>query len=298
MKSFFKKSIVLLVLIVIIAASSQVRAVTARETATEITEKDQPSVALVLSSGAAWGLAHIGVIEALEEHNIEVDIITGTSAGAIIGSLYADGLTTAEMIEEIADLGWTDFLFPSLNNKGLGIFTTNRIENHLQKLYQAEKIEELSKKVAFTTTDIDTGSAVVFTEGPLAKVVSASAAVPVLFDPVEIDGYWLADGGLVSNLPVEEAKKLGADVIIAVDVATGFSFTGRPESRIEYGNRAYNILRGALQRPDGYDILIEPDLNDLQGFDFDAYEEIIARGREAAEDMMAEIEEKINSSTP
>ncbi len=262
----------------------------------ESSEMESPVVALTLSSGAAWGLAHIGVIEVLEEHDIDFQIITGTSAGAIVGSLYADGMSTGDMKSEIDKLGWTDFLFPTLNNKGLGFFTTARIENYLSELYQNENIEDLNLTLAITATDIDTGQPVTFTEGPLARVVSASVAVPILFDPVDIDDKWLADGGLVRNLPVVEAKEMGADIIIAVDVATGFSFTGRPQGRIEYGNRAYNILRGSLQRPEGYDILIEPDLNGLQGFDFEAHEEIINRGRQAAEKSLDEIKELIEKA--
>jgi len=262
----------------------------------ESSERESPVVALTLSSGAAWGLAHIGVIEVLEEHDIDFQIITGTSAGAIVGSLYADGMSTGDMRSEIEKLGWTDFLFPTLNNKGLGFFTTARIENYLSELYQNENIEDLNLTLAITATDIDTGQPVTFTEGPLARVVSASVAVPILFDPVDIDDKWLADGGLVRNLPVVEAKEMGADIIIAVDVATGFSFTGRPQGRIEYGNRAYNILRGSLQRPEGYDILIEPDLNGLQGFDFEAHEEIINRGRQAAEKSLDEIKELIEKA--
>ncbi len=262
----------------------------------ESSEMESPVVALTLSSGAAWGLAHIGGIEVLEEHDIDFQIITGTSAGAIVGSLYADGMSTGDMRSEIEKLGWTDFLFPTLNNKGLGFFTTARIENYLSELYQNENIEDLNLTLAITATDIDTGQPVTFTEGPLARVVSASVAVPILFDPVDIDDKWLADGGLVRNLPVVEAKEMGADIIIAVDVATGFSFTGRPQGRIEYGNRAYNILRGSLQRPEGYDILIEPDLNGLQGFDFEAHEEIINRGRQAAEKSLDEIKELIEKA--
>lgn len=297
MKNFVNKITVLMVLVLLTGLFFFGAAPGVMAEDTDSSKPDSPVVALALSSGAAWGLAHLGVIEVLEEHDIDIKIITGTSAGAIVGSLYADGMSTGDMRTEIDKLGWTDFLFPSLNNKGLGFFTTNRIENYLSELYQNENIEDLNRTLAITATDIDTGQPVTFTEGPMARIVSASVAVPVLFDPVDIDDYWLADGGLVRNLPVDEAKVLGADIIIAVDVATGFSFTGRPQGRIEYGNRAYNILRGALQRPEGYDILIEPDLNGLQGFDFEAHEEIINRGRQAAEKSLEEIKELIDKAS-
>jgi len=145
--------------------------------------------------------------------------------------------------------------------------------------------------MAITATDIDTGKPVVFTEGPLARLLAASSAVPVVFDPLEYDGKLLADGGVVDNVPIDAARELGADRIIAVNVGGGFSLEERPEGRIEYANRIYHIMRMALYDEDDADVYISPDLDGIRGTDFDKHKEITRRGREAAEAALPEIKQ-------
>lgn len=251
----------------------------------EVTEEQK--IALVLGGGAAWGIAHIGVIDVLVREGIEVDIITGTSAGSIIGAFHADGYSIDELVDEISTLGFTDFLYPSFD--GLGFFSLNRMEEYFSEKLFTENIEDLPIDFAISTTNIDTGEPAVFSEGQLAKLITASSAVPVMFGPVEYEDYWLADGGLVDNLPVEAAKELGANIIIAVDVGGNFRFTRRPEGRIEYGNRIFNIMRQASYSPEGVDILISPELDNFSGTDFDNYSEIIGVGQKAAEEKLPEI---------
>ncbi|MFN2363952.1 MAG: patatin-like phospholipase family protein [Halarsenatibacteraceae bacterium] len=251
-------------------------------------DEDQ-KIALVLGGGAAWGIAHIGVIDILVKEGLEFDIITGTSAGAIIGAFHADGYSVAELIEEISTVGFTDFLFPSFD--GLGFFSLDRMEEYFNEKLSAKNIKDLPVAFAVSTTNIDTGKPAIFSEGPLAKLITASSAVPVMFGPVEHEGYWLADGGLVDNLPVDAARELGADIIIAVDVGGNFRFTRRPQGRIEYGNRVFNIMRQASYSPDGVDLLITPDLNNFSGTDFDNYAELIQAGKLAAIDNLPEIRE-------
>lgn len=254
----------------------------------ENVDEDQ-KIALVLGGGAAWGIAHIGVIDILVKEGLEFDIITGTSAGSIIGAFHADGYTVEQLIEEISTVGFTDFLFPSFD--GLGFFSLDRMEEYFSEKLSVENIEDLPVDFAVSTTNIDNGKPEVFSEGPLAKLVTASSAVPVMFGPVEYKGYWLADGGLVNNLPVDAARELGADIIIAVDVGDNFRFTRRPQGRIEYGNRVFNIMRQASYSPEGVDLLIAPDLNNFSGTDFDNYLELIEAGKLAAVDMLPEIRE-------
>ncbi|MFW6382308.1 MAG: patatin-like phospholipase family protein, partial [Bacillota bacterium] len=172
--------------------------------------EEDDKIALVLGGGAAWGIAHIGVIDILVKEGLEFDIITGTSAGSIIGAFYADGYSIEELTEEISTVGFTDFLYPSFD--GLGFFSLNRMEEYFNENLSSKNIEDLPVDFAVSTTNIDTGKPAVFSEGPLAKLITASSAVPVMFGPVEYDDYWLADGGLVDNLPVDSAKDLGADI--------------------------------------------------------------------------------------
>ncbi len=259
-------------------------AVKAAQVPEEINNSEE-KVGLVLSGGGAWGLAHIGVLEVIEEYNIQIDLISGTSAGAIVGALYADGHSPAQMKEMISELQWRDFLFPTLNS--LGFFSISTVEESLEERLDAQNIEDLPLEFYITVTDIDSGLALNYSSGPLAKLLSAAAAVPVLFEPVEYDDRLLADGGLSENLPVEVLKEAGADIIIAVDVAGNFSFTGRPEGIIDYGNRAFNIMRRNMQEDPDSDILIQPDLDGFSGIEFDEYSVLILRGREAAEEYLA-----------
>ena len=246
-------------------------------------------VALVLGGGGAWGAAHIGVLEVLEEENIPVDMIVGTSAGAVAGAFYLDGYTTDELSKELEDLPFLEVLRPSLG--GIGIFGTDPLEEFFQTRLDAERIEDLGATLAVTATDINTGESLYFDEGPLPLLLTASMAIPVVFDPVEYDGRLLADGGIVDNVPVAAARALGARTLIVVNVGGGFAFTGEPESTTEYANRIYNIMRKALHDAAEVDIYIDPDLDGISGTDFDAHEEIARRGREAAEAVVPDLRE-------
>ena len=246
-------------------------------------------VALVLGGGGAWGAAHIGVLEVLEEENIPIDMIVGTSAGAVAGAFYLDGYTTGELSTELENLPFLEVLRPSFG--GIGFFGTDPLEDYFQARLEAERIEDLPVPLAVTATDINTGESLYFNEGPLPRLLTASMAIPVVFDPVEYDGRLLADGGIVDNVPVAAARALGARTLIVVNVGGGFAFTGEPESRTEYANRIYNIMRKALHDADEVDIYIDPDLDGISGTDFDAHEEIARRGREAAEELVPELRE-------
>ncbi len=250
---------------------------------------DRPKVALVLGGGGAWGAAHIGVLEVLEENDIAVDMIAGTSAGAVAAAFYLDGYDTEGLSRQLSELSFLEVLRPSFG--GLGFFRIDPVEEYFTERLDATQIEDLPVPLAITATDVDSGEAVTFTEGPLAKLLAASAAVPVVFDPMEYDGAMLADGGVVDNVPVFAAKELGADKVIAVNVGGSFSFEERPENRIQYANRIYNIMRKALYADYEVDVYINPDLTGISGTDFDEHAEITARGREAAEAALSKLKE-------
>ncbi|RMA97789.1 patatin-like phospholipase family protein [Hydrogenothermus marinus] len=172
-------------------------------------------ISLVLSGGAVRGLAHIGVLKALEEENIEIEAISGVSAGAIIGSLYASGYK-ANQLEEIAlKENFLKWFKPSKTFKSL--FSLENLERFLKNHIKEEKIENLPTKLFVTTTDLNYGKFRIWEKGNLYKIVRASSSIPFFFEPVEIDGRQHVDGGVTNNLPVEPF--IGrADFIIAVDV--------------------------------------------------------------------------------
>ncbi len=249
----------------------------------------EPVIGLSLSGGGGLGIAHIGVLEVFIENEIPIDIITGTSAGALVGAFYADGLSIGEMEKILEDLRWTDLLETAVPE--LGFFSTGAMQEILEKNIRASTFSELALPLAVVATNLDDGEEVVLDQGPLALAVVASAAIPVVFQPVEYEDMMLVDGGLVNNLPSDRARQMGADIVIAVNLAVNFHFEGRPEGLIDTGIRSYNILQKSHSKPVDADLEIHPDLGGITGTDLTRYPEIIARGREAAERVLPEIKE-------
>ena len=276
---------------------------------------ERPRIGLVLSGGGSRGLAHVGVLQALEEQRIPVDAIVGTSMGAVVGGLYASGKSAAQIGKFMRGINWSiafrdrpardtlnfrrkqddrEFLvrFP------LGIQSGNfRVPRGLiqgQRLTQTLRLEslpaasigdfdELPIPFRAIAADLETGERVVLDSGDLTSAMRASISAPGVFAPVEVDGRLLVDGGLVENLPVDVAKAMGVDIVIAVDV--GFQPVGRKDltSALAISNQAITLMmlretvrqRGLLT---GNDFLIEPELGNLQSTDFAAADRTIGLG--------------------
>jgi NTE family protein len=179
----------------------------------------KPQIALVLGGGGARGLAHIGVLKILEENNIPIDIVVGTSIGALIGGLYVSGLN-ANQIEAIALPIDKKFIFkmlsPSLPTSGF--VDGENIRNYLNTYLGELNIEQAKRAFAAVATDLKTGKEIVLKKGRIVDAIMASTAIPILFKPVMYQNRLLCDGGLTNPLPVSVARKLGADIIIAVNV--------------------------------------------------------------------------------
>lgn len=169
---------------------------------------------LVLSGGGARGFAHIGVLRVLEREGAKFDVIAGTSMGAILGSLYASGRSAEEIYELTREIGWRDVIDISLKT---GVLKGDRLQ-HLLEEHLPATFEELAIPLAIVTTDIESGEEVLHTEGDLVRAVRASSSFPGAFEPIEIDGRTLADGGIVNNLPLGAVTALGANRTIASDV--------------------------------------------------------------------------------
>ena len=283
-----------------------------------VAEAPRPRVGLVLSGGGARGLAHVGVLKALEELHVPVDAIAGTSMGAVVGGLYASGMTAAEIDTLMRGIDWSavfrdrparntlnyrrkqddrEFLvrFP-LGLQG-GSFRVPRGLIQGQRLTQALRIEtmpvaavedfdDLPTPFRAVAADLETGARVVLDHGDLTSTMRASMSAPGVFAPVEIDGRLLVDGGIVENLPVDVGKAMGVDIVIAVDV--GFQPVPRREltSALAVSNQAITIM---MQRETGRqrallsadDVLILPDLGTLQSTDFGAATRTIGMGLDA-----------------
>lgn len=279
----------------------------------------RPSIGLVLSGGGARGYAHIGVLKALEQMHVPVDCIAATSMGAVVGGLYASGISANELEARLSKVNLTDIVFDrneraqlpqtlreddfqypigisaGLSKDGLklpvGLVQGNRLLTLLQDWTSAwpGEIEFNRLPVPFRTiaTDLGTGAPVVLDHGSLPRAIRASAAVPGLFAPYPLAGRTLVDGGLVSNLPVQMARDMGADIVIAVNVATPLDDPARLESPAAVTQQMVTILTNqnvaaqkALLGP--RDVLLEPDLGTLTFADFSRASDGVARGYAAA----------------
>src|SRR5690606_13853153 len=181
-------------------------------------ENMKPKIGLALGAGGARGLAHIGVIQVLEEHRISVDMVAGSSIGSLVGALYAmghDGNTLARFAQLCREKFFYDFTVSKM-----GIIQGNKIKELLSLITQRKRIEELPIPLAIVATNLTNGEKVLFREGYVADAICASISIPGIFVPVEMDGKLLVDGSVVDRVPVSVVKQMGADIIIAVDIST------------------------------------------------------------------------------
>jgi len=277
-------------------------------------DQKRPKIGVVLSGGGAKGLAHIGALKVLEEAGVKVDYIGGTSMGAIIGGLYASGYT-AKQLDSIFTVVDTDALLqdyiprtsksffekrndevyaltlpfnrfkigvPTALSKGMYNYNLlSRLTNHVRLIRDFDKLPIPFVCIA---TDIETGEKVVLKNGILPKAVLASGAFPSLYTPVEIDGRLLVDGGVTDNYPIEEVRKMGADIIIGVDVQEGLkdrnNLGGASGVLVQITN--FNMIEKMDAKRKATDIYIKPDIKGYSVISFDLGKEIIKKGEEAA----------------
>jgi NTE family protein len=213
-------------------------------------------IGLVLSGGAARGLAHAGVLQALDEEGIHPDIISGVSAGSIVGAFYADGCSPAQILSFFIEKSMLSYVKPAMPRQGLLRLTG--LEEVLTKNLHARRIEDLKIPLYITTTDIHSGKAQVFHAGELIQVIMASSAIPVMFVPSVIDGLTLVDGGVVDNLPIDPIRNL-CEFIIGVHV-NPIGKVQKIEGILDIAERTFNLTVAAQieKKIPEFNIFIEP----------------------------------------
>ena len=257
-------------------------------------------VALVLSGGTARGFAHIGVIKALEEAGIKPDLIVGSSAGSIVGALYASGLSSSELETALAEMGSSilgDLTLPKIGvlPGALGLVKGEKLRNFMRRRLRHELIEDFPIRFAAVSTNLHSGKPHAFNTGEAALAALASSAVPGVFSPVRIEGKYFADGQISSPLPVDAARGLGAKVIIAVDV------TYPPEDAslstfLSVVFQAFIISVNRLRDFEiaGADVVIEPEIPRTSSqFGFGAREALVDAGYRAAQAYLPRIRQAI-----
>jgi NTE family protein len=250
----------------------------------------KPVIGLALGGGAARGFAHVGVLEVLQEQGIEPQVVVGTSVGAVVGALYAADIgvqalrLAAEHLErdDVADIGGLD----------RGFIRGERLQDLINGYVGNRPIEALPKSFAAVATDLRSGERVAFTAGDTGMAVRASSSVPGAFRPVRIEGREYVDGFLVSQVPVETARALGADVVIAVNVSPLPSAQDDLDSTFAVLRQSFLILSNAVAEDElrQADLVIEPDVRRVFASDFTLRDYAIAEGRRAAEQAMPKLQ--------
>lgn len=263
------------------------------------TEK-RPSIGLALSGGAARGLAHVGVLKALSEHDIPIDFLAGTSAGALVAGTYASGMSISE-IESIArSLRWRDVGRMTMSR--MGVQSNERLEQYLRSQLPVTRFEEFPIPFAAVATDLKSGRGVIMQgEGDVPFAIRASCAIPGWYVPVtDEQGRQLVDGGLVANIPSDVARSMGADVVIAVDVnAEGATFLGPSLSIISVVLQSMMLVQrtASLYQSAVADLVIKPKIGHIRWDEMRRADELISAGYEAGNESIPEIQRVIAAAT-
>jgi NTE family protein len=287
---------------------------------------DRPKVALVLSGGGARGLTHVGVLKVLEASRVPVDMVVGTSMGAIIGGLWAAGMSTAELEAAVTQLDWgglfewreprqllsqrrkdEDFELAPILQLGFrdgefrlptGAVPSRSLEMLLRRytlpMRDLPDFDHLPIPFRAVATDMETGEAVVLDQGDLAAALRASMSVPGVFAPLEVDGRILGDGGLVDNLPVAVARRMGAEVVIAVNIGTPLAGRETLGTLVGITSQMIQILteqnvRHSISLLTPEDLLLVPPLGQVSSADFGRAAELVALGERYAESVRASL---------
>jgi NTE family protein len=279
------------------AASATAPSTAAAQPAT--TTRERPiRVALALGGGAARGFAHIGVIKALEARGVRVDIVCGTSAGSVVGALYAsgmNGIAINKLALTMDEASISDWAMPF---RARGFLQGVALQNYLNKTLGNRPIEKMDKPLGIVATDLKTGQPILFQRGNTGTAVRASCSVPSVFEPVRIGGHEYVDGGLVSPVPASFARKMSADFVIAVDISA------RPEAALTQSSfdvllQTFTIMGQTIKtyELEKYaDFVIRPNLAAMGGSDFGQRNAAILAGEEAVAKSFPDLQRKLAAS--
>ena len=262
-----------------------------------VSKVDRPlKIGLALGGGAARGFAHIGVIKVLEAQGFVPDLVVGTSAGSLVGALYAAGNNgyalnkLALEMDEAAISDWTVPLFA----KSSGVFKGEGLQNYVNKIVASQPLEKFKIPFGAVATDLNSGLPILFRRGNAGLAVRASSAVPGVFQPVRIGTHSYVDGGLVAPVPVRFAREMGADFVIAVNISTQPA-TQSASSSLDVLLQTFSIMGQSINRFElkDADIVIRPDLGTMSGNDFASRNAAILAGEQATTAVLTELRQKL-----
>lgn len=256
-----------------------------------------PAIGLALGGGFARGIAHIGVLKALESERIPVSFIAGTSVGALIGAAYCSGVSILELEEIATRVRFRDLARWTLSRYGFA--SNQRMNVFLNRILKVKTFEELKLPLAITATDFTTGEGVVFRSGPLAEAVRASCAYPGVFLPVMVNGRLLVDGMLAHSLPSQPAREMGAEKVIAVNLKTSWGSKEGPRHIFDVIGQCFSIAQSmnCASSRSCADLVIEPDVTQFRYDDFEHSTELVKIGEESVRAALPEIRKWMQAET-
>lgn len=254
----------------------------------------RPKVALVLGGGSARGFAHVGVIKALEQNGIRPDMVVGCSAGSLVGAFYAAGYT-AQQMEDVALRIRDAEVVDLVSGSKRGMISGEALQNLVNQYIQNRSIEGLKIPFGAVATNLRTGEAVTFRSGNTGFAVRASCSIPGVFIPAKSGSNEYVDGGLNSPMPVQQAREMGAEVVIAVDVSSSVLNNGNPHGMFELLTQSFDIMGNALTKLEGEkaDVLIKVDTSRYSSTDFNARGPIMLAGYQAGQRAAGRIRERV-----
>ena len=258
-----------------------------------------PRLGLALGGGAARGFAHVGVIQVLEQAGIRPDLVVGTSAGSLVAAMYASGMNGAQLEKAaltMEEATLTDWTLPIL---GRGMLRGEALSRYVRKAVDGKLIEQMKLPLGVLATDLSNGQGVLFRRGDTAMAVRASSAVPGVFTPVTIAGRDYVDGGLVAPVPVRQARDMGAEVVLAVDISSP------PEGNAANGSvqillQTFAIMGQSINRHELADaeVVVRPALKGVGSADFSARQRSIVAGRAAMQAALPQLKAQLARSRP
>ncbi len=250
-------------------------------------------IGLALGGGAAKGFAHIGVIKMLDANGIHPVVVAGTSAGSVVGALYASGMDAYALQQKAVALDEASIRDVSLFSGG--VVKGQKLEDYVNAQVGGRKFEQLKKPFAAVATRLEDGQRTVFVRGNVGQAVRASSSIPGVFEAVSIGKYHYVDGGVTSPVPVDAARELGADFVIAVDISSKANGVADSASLLGNVNQSITIMGqklGALELTRA-DVVIRPKVNDIGAADFAQKNRAILEGERAAQALLPQIKAKL-----
>jgi len=250
----------------------------------------KPLIGLALSGGAARGIAHIAVLETLEQEGVPIHAIAGTSAGSVVGALYCAGMPLSEIKHILLHAKWKDVLKFTVPRQGL--ISSEGIYRFMEDILPVKKFSSLLLPFAAVATDLRTGEKVMLTSGSIAKAVQASCSLPVIFTPTEINKRTLVDGGIASQIPVRTVREeLGARKVIAVDVNYKALETDQFDNIVKIATHlsALWASRNAREEEKLADVVIAVNAKGVPLYDLSQSKELLRRGEKATQEKLLQI---------